>query len=84
MVNRLNKLDKSSKGIAQAFRNLAGRDVSKALSGAVTNQLNMAGYKPMKNGSKGTIKTKTQKALLHKGEVVLTAGQVKSLKKILK
>jgi hypothetical protein len=39
---------------------------------------------PMKNGSKGVIKRKTVPALLHKGEVVMTAGEVKMLKKILK
>ena len=54
---------------------------------ATANQIKMVGSAPMiqmKNGSKGTIKKRVQKALLHRGEVVLTAGQVKNLKKLLK
>ena len=39
---------------------------------------------PMKMGSKRAIKKAKVPALLHRGEVVLTAGQVKALKKILK
>jgi len=87
MVNRMKKLDRISHGIADAAQTLLGKKVSRSISGAAANQVKMAGYAPMipmKNGSKGTIKKKTQKALLHRGEVVLTAGQVKSLKKLLK
>jgi hypothetical protein len=87
MVNRMKKLDRITSGIAGASRNLLGKELSRAISGAASNQVKMAGSVPMvamKNGSKGTIKRRVQPALLHKGEVVLTAGQVKSLKKLLK
>lgn len=83
----MKKLDRITHGIADASQTLLGRKVSRAISGAAANQITMAGSVPMipmKNGSKGTIKKKKQPAMLHRGEVVLTAGQVKTLKKILK
>ena len=78
----MKKLDRITSGIAGGFRNLAGREVSRALSGATANQLNMAGSVPMyKKG--GRVK-KTGLAVVHKNELILTAKQANDLKKMLK
>jgi len=83
MVNRVKKLGRVVQGISDASKTLLGKNLSRAVSGRAVDMVSMGDLTPMKKGSKGAIKKKTVKALLHKGEVVLTASQVKSLKKIL-
>jgi hypothetical protein len=88
MVNRRAKAEKWADTISDVYTTLAGKKLARAVNQAGVNKVNQASSAssmiPMKNGSKGTIKKRVQPALLHKGEVVLTAGQVKSLKKLLK
>ena len=82
MVNRMKKMGRVSTGISNTSRTLLGKNVSRAISGAATNQVKMAGYIPaFKKG--GTVK-KTGLARLHKGELVLTASAHKALKNIMK
>jgi hypothetical protein len=82
MVNRMKKMGRISTGISNTSRTLLGKNVSRAISGAATNQVKMAGYIPaFKKG--GTVK-KTGLARLHKGELVLTASAHKALKNIMK
>ena len=85
MVNRVKKMGRVIGAIKSGARELLGKDLSRAVSGRAVDAVQSSGYlTPMKMGSKGAIKKKTVPALLHKGEVVLTATQVKALKKILK
>ncbi len=82
MVNRMKKMGRISTGISNTSRTLLGKNVSRAISGAATNQVKMAGYIPaFKKG--GAVK-KTGLARLHKGELVLTASAHKALKNIMK
>ena len=82
MVNRVKKMGRISGAIAGTSRNLLGKNVSRAVSGAAANQIKMAGYIPaFKMG--GTAK-KTGLARVHKGELVITAAAHKALKKIMK
>ena len=46
MVNRVKKMGRISGAIAGTSRNLLGKNVSRAVSGAATNQVKMAGYIP--------------------------------------
>lgn len=84
MVNRVKKMGRVIGAIKSGARELLGKDLSRAVSGRAVDAVNSTSLVPMKMGSKGAIKKKTVPALLHKGEVVLTATQVKALKKILK
>jgi hypothetical protein len=78
----MKKMGRVSTGISNTSRTLLGKNVSRAISGAATNQVKMAGYIPaFKKG--GTVK-KTGLARLHKGELVLTASAHKALKNIMK
>ena len=87
MVNRVKKMERITHAISDASRTLLGKNISRALSGkavdTIKNTPTYSDLAPMKKGSKGAIKKKTVPALLHKGEVVLTPSQVKSLRKIL-
>ena len=87
MVNRVKKMERIAGAISDTSRTLLGKNISRALSGrgveAIQSTAPSTYLTPMKNGSKGAIKKKTVPALLHKGEVVLTAGQVKMLKKLI-
>ena len=82
MVNRVNKMDRWTGAISDASKTLLGKNLSRAISGAATNQVDMVGGMPMyKKG--GRVK-KTGPAIVHKGEVVLSAPTVKTLKKLIK
>ena len=83
MVNRVKKMGRITGAISNMSGTLLGKNLSRAISNKATGAVNAYPLVPMKMGSKGAIKKKTVPALLHKGEVVLTASQVKSLKKIL-
>jgi hypothetical protein len=67
----MKKLDRITSGIAGGFRNLAGKQVSRSLSGATANQIEMAGTVPLV-------------ALVHKGELIIPASKVKAVKKLMK
>ena len=86
MVNRVKKMGRISGAISDMSRTLLGKNLSRAVSGQAVNAItpSYSDLVPMKKGSKGAIKKKTVKALRHKGEVVLTAGQVKLFKKLMK
>ena len=62
MVNRVKKMGRISGAIAGTSRNLLGKNVSRAISGAATNQIKMAGYIPaFKTG--GTVKKNRSSSL---------------------
>ena len=84
MVNRVKKLGRVVQGISDASKTLLGKNLSRAVSGRAVDMVSMGDLTPMKKGSKRAIKKKTVPALLHKGEVVLTAGQVKLFRKLMK
>ena len=84
MVNRVKKMGRISGAISDMSKTLLGKNLSRAVSDRAVGAVESSSLVPMKNGSKGAIKRKTVPALLHKGEVVLTAGQVKMLKKLMK
>jgi len=82
MVNRVKKMGRISGAISDMSNTLLGKNLSRALSNTASNQVNMAGAVPMfKKG--GKIK-KTGLIKAHKGEVVLSAPTVKTLKRLMK
>ena len=83
MVNRVKKMGRWTGAISDASKELLGKNLSRAISDKAVGAVQAYPLTPMKNGSKGPIKKKTVPALLHKGEVVMTASQVKALKKLL-
>lgn len=85
MVNRRKKTELWTDTIASGARNILGKELSRAISGAASNQVNMAGTVPLVGMYKkgGTVK-KTGIALVHKGELIIPASKVKSVKKLMK
>ena len=82
MVNRVKKMGRISGAISDMSHTLLGKNLSRALSNTASNQVGMAGDVPMfKKG--GKIK-KTGLIKAHKGEVVLSAPTVKTLKRLMK
>lgn len=84
MVNRVKKMERWTGAISDASKTLLGKNLSRAISDKASGAVTAYPLVPMKKGSGGAIKKKVQGALLHKGEVVLNAKQVKALKAILK
>ena len=82
MVNRVKKMGRISGAISDMSNTLLGKNLSRALSNTASNQVGMAGAVPM--FKKGGKITKTGKIKVHKGEVVLSAPTVKTLKRIMK
>jgi hypothetical protein len=82
MVNRVKKMGRITGAIADASKTLLGKNLSRALSNTASSQVGMAGAVPM--FKKGGKITKTGKIKVHKGEVVLSAPTVKTLKRIMK
>lgn len=81
----MKKLDRISSGIAGAAQNLLGKQVSRAISGAASNQVKMAGSVPIVGMyKKGGVVRKTGLALVHKGELIIPTSKVKSVKKLMK
>ena len=78
-VSSANKMQKYASAISNTSRTLLGKNLSRALSNAAVNQVNspIPGYK------KGGKVRKTGIALVHKGEIVLSAPKVKMLRKLL-
>ena len=84
MVNRVKKMGRISGAISDMSRTLLGKNVSRALSGAGVKQINAyASPNPIPGYKKGGRVKKTGIALVHKGELVLTSSQAKTLKKML-
>ena len=82
MVNRVKKMGRISGAISDMSNTLLGKNLSRALSNTASNQVNMAGAVPMfKKG--GKVK-KTGLIKAHKGEVVLSAPTVRTLKRLIK
>ena len=84
MVNRSKKALIWTDTIASGARNILGKEVSRALSGATANQLKMAGSAPIPMYKKGGRVKKTGLAIVHKGELIIPASKAKSLKKLMK
>jgi len=87
MVNRIKKMGRVIGAIKSGSRQLLGKDLSRAVSSGAVGQVNalsspnpIPGYK---NGSNGKLK-RNQLAYVHKNEVILSAAQVKAIKKLLK
>lgn len=79
MVQRAKKAMKWVDTIKKGYTALAGKDLARAVSARASEAVAApAAYK------KGGVVKKTGRALVHKGEVVLTVSQRKALKKILK
>jgi hypothetical protein len=84
MVNRVKKMGRITGAISDASRTLLGKNISRALSGAGVKQINAyASPNPIPGYKKGGMVKKTGIIRAHKGEVVLTASAVKSLRKLL-
>ena len=82
MVNRVKKMGRITGAIADASQTLLGKNLSRALSNTAANQVSMAGAVPM--FKKGGKITKTGVIKAHRGEVVLSAPTVKTLKRLMK
>jgi hypothetical protein len=85
MVNRIKKMGRVIGGIKSASRQLLGKDISRAISGAGVKQIEAySSPNPIPGYRKGGKVKRTGLARVHRGEVVLTASAVKSLRKLLK
>ena len=82
MVNRVKKMGRITEAISDASKTLLGKNLSRALSNTASSQVGMAGVVPM--FKKGGKIRKTGKIKVHKGEVVLSAPTVKTLKRLMK
>jgi len=80
MVNRLKKAMRWVGGVKEGAQQLMGKEIGRAVSSKVAQTVTAtpASY------AKGGLVRKTGLAKVHKGERVLTAKQVASLKKLLK
>lgn len=78
-VSSANKMQKYANAISNTSRTLLGKNLSRALSNSAVNTVN-AGIPGYKKGGKVR---KTGIALVHKGEIVLSAPKVKILRKLL-
>ena len=84
MVNRIKKMGRVIGAIKSGSRQLLGKDISRAVSGAAVGQINAAASpNPIPGYKKGGRVKKTGIARVHKGEVVLTKSAAKTLKKLL-
>lgn len=77
MVQRAKKALKWVDTIKKGYTALAGKDLARAVSNRATDAAMGDSYK------KGGVVKRTGRALVHKGEVVLTVTQRKALKKLL-
>ena len=78
MVNRVKKMKKWVSGIKDVAQSLMGKDMSRAIGAKTLGAVNA--IPAFKKG--GKLK-KTGLAKLHKNEIVLSAPQVKALKRIM-
>jgi hypothetical protein len=77
MVNRINKIGRYVGAITDTARALTGKKLGRAISDKATSAV----ASPMSFAKGGKVK-RTGMAKVHKGERVLTAKQVASLKKM--
>ena len=85
MVNRIKKMGRVIGAIKSGSRQLLGKDLSRAVSSGAVGQVNaLSSPNPIPGFKNGGKVKKTGIALVHKNEIVLSAAQVKSLKKLLK
>jgi hypothetical protein len=85
MVNRVKKMGRVIGAIKSGSRQLWGKDISSAISGAGVKQIeSYSSPNPIPGYQKGGKVRRTGLARVHKGEVVLTASAAKSLRKLLK
>ena len=83
-VNRIKKMSRAIGAIKSGYTQLAGKNLSRAVSGAAVGQVNaLASPNPIPGYKKGGRVKKTGIARVHKGEVVLTKSAAKTLKKLL-
>ena len=78
MVNRINKIGRYIGAITEGSRMLTGKKLGRAI-----NERAVGAVSTMPSYKKGGKVKKTGPARLHKGEVVLKASVVKSLKKLM-
>ena len=78
MVNRIKKAKKWVSAIKSMGQTLMGKDISRAVGAKALGAVNA-----IPSFKKGGKVKKTGLARLHKNEVVLTASQAKSLRKIM-
>ena len=78
MVNRIKKMKKWVSAIKGVGQSLMGKEISRAVGAKALGAVNA-----IPSFKKGGKVKKTGLARLHKNEVVLTAAQAKSLKKIM-
>lgn len=88
MVNRVKKMQRISGAISGMSRTLLGKNVSRAISGGATKNINAsadayASPNPIPGFKKGGKVKRTGLAKVHKGELVLTAAMTKKLHKLL-
>ena len=85
MVNRIKKMGRVIGAIKSGSRQLLGKDLSRAVSSGAVGQVNaLSSPNPIPGFKNGGKVKKTGIALVHKNEIVLSAMQVKALKKLLK
>ena len=83
-VNRIKKMGRAIGAIKSGYTQLAGKNLSRAVSGAAVGQVNaLASPNPIPGYAKGGMVRRTGIAKVHKGELVITAKQAKALKKLL-
>lgn len=78
MVNRVKKMKKWVAGIKDVAQSLMGKEMSRAINSKAVGAVNA-----LPQFKKGGKVKKTGLAKLHKNEIVLSAPQVKALKKIM-
>jgi len=78
MVNRIKMMKKWVSAIKGVGQSLMGKEISRAVGAKALGAVNA-----IPSFKKGGKVKKTGLAKLHRGEVVLTAAQAKSLKKIM-
>jgi hypothetical protein len=77
-------MERISHAISGMSKTLLGKNLSRAVSGGATSQVNaLASPNPIPGYKKGGRVRKTGKIYAHKGEVVLTASAAKTLRKLL-
>jgi hypothetical protein len=85
MVNRIKKMGRVIGAIKSGSRQLLGKDISRAISGAGVKQIEAySSPNPIPGYRKGGKVKRTGIARVHRGEVVLTKSAAKTLRKLLK
>lgn len=83
-VNRIKKMSRVIGAIKSGYTQLAGKNLSRAVSGAAVGQVNaLASPNPIPGYAKGGKVKRTGQIYAHKGEVVLTKSAAKTLRKLL-